>query len=368
MADSLDAILAETDDSKLIDRMFGWITDRHGNDFDASVLAPEERAVILPYHAMGIIGNGGFNYLFEGDFPGDPYFRRTAKAFQRIGCEAAYQAFCKALALFPDSRPPRDIGKRLRIYRQGTGEKRHEIDVQFWNADDEITQKIAQYVRAHRQTFAALAGTRPRRPAPKREKQDRRGARWEFDVAELPHWGRVALLTRWARYLLPAFKVNWPDAAPERTAAVRCAIELAEQSAARGRPVEGLDRAVRGAIMTAGGASFSVYGIESAEALPRDGNAAVAASFVAKTAEKAAEAAHSSPEQALEEVLFGCNFAFNIEGKEAARAYRRIKKDFANLLRVARRGRWTDRTPVPQAAFDLLADDDEPSRPWWKFW
>src|SRR5262249_23507411 len=117
----LEELLATADDSKLCDRMFRLILKQYGNDIDAAELSEKECVVLLAYHAMGIIGNGGFNYLFEGNFPGDPHFALTAAAYQAIGCAAAAKAFRQALGLFPGGRPPEDINERLRIYRAGDG-------------------------------------------------------------------------------------------------------------------------------------------------------------------------------------------------------------------------------------------------------
>src|SRR5262249_11388473 len=155
----LRAVLALTDDNELCDRLFARIVSYYGDDLNASELAVEERVVLLPYHAMGIIGNGGFSVLFEGNFKGDPHFQLTAAALDAIEANRASAAFRKALALFPGRKPPADTDARLRIYRSGTSDQRHEIDCAFWDAQNEIISRLAAYARAHADAYDHLGGS-----------------------------------------------------------------------------------------------------------------------------------------------------------------------------------------------------------------
>jgi hypothetical protein len=98
----------------------------------------------------GLIGNGGFYYLFSADYRGDPGFLRTAAAFQTIGSEAAHRAFVRALALFPDSTPQVDLEVRRAFYGGLPESTRQEVDRAFWKADDEVPAKLAAWIRAHR--------------------------------------------------------------------------------------------------------------------------------------------------------------------------------------------------------------------------
>src|SRR5262245_5321203 len=109
MAKSLKQLLAEPDDFELCNGMFTRIIEYHGDDIDASAISEQERVVLLVWYASGIIGNGGFRYLFEGELQGDPHFALTAEAFRATGCKKAAEAVRKTLAMFPNSRPPTDI-------------------------------------------------------------------------------------------------------------------------------------------------------------------------------------------------------------------------------------------------------------------
>ncbi|MDA7504180.1 hypothetical protein N8553_04290, partial [bacterium] len=65
------------EDIDLADVIFDRILKEHGEDLDPSKISKPQQTVMLVYHSYGIIGNGGFQYLFEGDFPGDPEFLLT---------------------------------------------------------------------------------------------------------------------------------------------------------------------------------------------------------------------------------------------------------------------------------------------------
>src|SRR5690348_2208446 len=86
-SERIEKVLATKDDFELCDKLFVRLTDHYGKDFDISKCKEKDQVVILVWHASGIIDNGGFQYLFEGDFKGDPDFKRTADAFQIIGAK-----------------------------------------------------------------------------------------------------------------------------------------------------------------------------------------------------------------------------------------------------------------------------------------
>src|SRR5262245_57944449 len=106
MADSLAELFEAGEDINLCDRLFVRICEVHGNGADASSLSEEERTVYLVWGTLGVVGNGGFRYLFESDVPGDPDYALTRKAFETIGCREAAGALSQALAAFPGDRRP----------------------------------------------------------------------------------------------------------------------------------------------------------------------------------------------------------------------------------------------------------------------
>ena len=146
---TVDTLLATTDDFDLCDGVFCALADLMGNTIDAAKEPEPCRTITLVWHAGGIIGNGGFQYLFEGDFNGDPGYRLTALAFQRINAQDAYTAFRDALALFPCGELPDDIDERLRIYQSYPEDRREEIDRQFLSADENTRSLLATYIRSN---------------------------------------------------------------------------------------------------------------------------------------------------------------------------------------------------------------------------
>jgi hypothetical protein len=332
----------------------------HGATLDVAELLAEERNVLLTYNAKGYISNGGFNYLFEVGVPGDPHYDLTAAAFEEVGSEAAARAFRKALKLFPGSRPPTDMEERLRVYRQGDGAIRNEIDSAFFDAGDELDRCLARYIRAHRQAFAHLDGVACERPGLDDMVESVKTGRKRYieeqtagglNLAELPHWARVAFAARSARIVLPVFITNWPEPPKRRLNALLRAIELAERSAVAGRPEEELKDAELEALGTAGAALMKLYGYPTDEPGPPDGNMAAAAAEPAKSAEHAARAAASAPNDSLEPALEAYDWAKGATSKRPDLAIQ-LNRDLARILELAKIGRWTDETPVPSNTWE----------------
>jgi hypothetical protein len=142
----------EKDDFKLCDDVFMGIVSRYPNDAKATDYDEKERIVILVWHVYGLIGNGGFEYLFEADYPGDPFYELSVQAFETIQCQPASTAFRDALGLFPGGKPPRDIYSRRAAYETVPEEKR-KVNSRFWNASKEIEQNLAAYIRSNRAAF-----------------------------------------------------------------------------------------------------------------------------------------------------------------------------------------------------------------------
>ena len=143
------------DDFELCDGLFGRFAE-FNNAIDVDSYSELERIVTLVWHSSGLIGNGGFHYLFEGDFRGDPGFVYTAAAYQRIGAAAAYKAFQEALRQFPDGILPDDIATRLRIYESVPKETWDKIERVYYDADKETKACLARFIRKHRNDYERL--------------------------------------------------------------------------------------------------------------------------------------------------------------------------------------------------------------------
>lgn len=156
----MDTVLAELFESgadhRLTGELFSRILAAHGNEVDAAKLSEEEQVVYLVIGAHGVIGNGGFRYLFEHNLNGDPYFALTLRAFEVIGCWEAAEAVRTTLAKFLNSKPPTNLEKRMRLYNRRIEEFPTPEDRQFFRAMDEIERRLADFVRARQWAFNHL--------------------------------------------------------------------------------------------------------------------------------------------------------------------------------------------------------------------
>ncbi len=150
---NIEKLLNTQDDFELCDQLFVRLTEHYGKDFDISKCKEKDQVVILVWHATGIIDNGGFQYLFEGNFKGDPHYARTADAFKTIQAKKCAEAVREALGLFPNSKPPDEVEPRLKAFQQIGAAKRESIDTKFFSESKEIRTHLARYIRDNRADF-----------------------------------------------------------------------------------------------------------------------------------------------------------------------------------------------------------------------
>jgi hypothetical protein len=158
----LDALLAIADDSELCNAVFCRFAD-FNNQIDVDAYSEEERVVTLAWHAAGIISNGGFEYLFEGDFNGDSGFIYTAAAFKTIGAAESYAAFQRALAVFGGHYPTAPE-ERIAAFHRIPEHERTAISQQFWDDDSNMSSGLARYIRDRRERFRQLLSARHPKP------------------------------------------------------------------------------------------------------------------------------------------------------------------------------------------------------------
>jgi hypothetical protein len=147
-------------DFELCNSVFKGILECYGNEVKANLLPVPHRAVLLIWHATGIIGNGGFQYLFEGDFEGDPGFRLTAEVFDEIGCASAAKVIRDAISLFPNGVVITNIENRIEFFQSIPWARREALNKRFWAQDrigkGEICFRLAAYIRNHPADFAGI--------------------------------------------------------------------------------------------------------------------------------------------------------------------------------------------------------------------
>ena len=140
-------------DFELCDLVFSELS---GDRIDVDACNELERVVRLVWDSSGLIGNGGFHRLFEGDYPGDPGFVYTAAAYKRIGAQHAYDAFQAAFRLFPGGILPSKSDERLRILESLPKESLEEIVGHYYDAEKETESCLARFIREHRSGYQHL--------------------------------------------------------------------------------------------------------------------------------------------------------------------------------------------------------------------
>lgn len=112
----------------------------------ASEFSEKERVVVMVWTVFGIIGNGGFEFLFESKLPGDPNYQYTLYAFEKIGCTEAVKVIKQALSLFDNGTPPPDDRVRIKQYLKHQENIRNQINFKFWDLKPEIIKNLANYI------------------------------------------------------------------------------------------------------------------------------------------------------------------------------------------------------------------------------
>ena len=126
---------------------------------DPNKLRPAVRTVLLVHTAQGIIDNGGLQYFFESNFPGEPPYSVFVDAYREIGAEAEATALSAAVALFPFANPHKHQRKRDKFLEQFQDDGGHRPDSPFEPLTDKLYGKkkvwrlLEQYVKRHAASF-----------------------------------------------------------------------------------------------------------------------------------------------------------------------------------------------------------------------
>jgi hypothetical protein len=374
MKKSLAKLFDGGDDLEFCAEVFKFIFDSCGERStmpDVSQLPEPARVVLLTWRAEEILSTG-FSSLFAGTFHGDPDYLLTLKAFQLVGHEAKARAFGRALDLFPDGKAPVDVRKRLFQYRSAEGRLRGEIDRQFWDESNELEGHLAKYIRKNRSTFENLA-------IAKSNKKDRHAEQTTSDskrpdpiagqIIALPHWARIAFAAHCADLVFPFYRTLWPNARPKRAEDVEYAIRTVKSAAAKGKVIDELKKAHEGAVMATGAARVSdLQIVKTNEPPPPDGNAAFRVTLISIAVQLAAEAAETKPKTSAYYAYRSYASARDLAAELKPELVDEMARDLEALQRAAQRGKWTDKSPVPDLSIRATGDGNGPKRPWWKLW
>jgi hypothetical protein len=122
-------------------------------------LPPPHRIVVHAWSARGIIGNGGFQYYYEGAW----MMADVAAAYRALGFDEAARACESSLEIFPARVPPQDRQRRWEIisktdFDQFSSEVEKIFDVEWAS----LKTAIAEYMARHPDDFGDL-GALPNR-------------------------------------------------------------------------------------------------------------------------------------------------------------------------------------------------------------
>jgi hypothetical protein len=114
-------------------------------------LSEEEKTILAPYWARGVIGNGGFRYFFEGKHDLTDVARRM-KALQFDAAAAACEKVARQV--FPRGLAPADDAEREALlakvdWKRFAGEE----DVIFDLGWQELLEAVAGYIDRHLDAF-----------------------------------------------------------------------------------------------------------------------------------------------------------------------------------------------------------------------
>jgi|SRR3984885_11516473 hypothetical protein len=123
--------------------------DRLGGD--PSKLDIPQQTVAILYSVQAIVDNGGFQYLFENDFPHDPPYSKFVEAYRRIGHDQSADRLEKAVAMFPFENPHLHQDRRL-IFMETL-----EEESEFFELGNEVCgdEKVWTDLEAYAKTNAA---------------------------------------------------------------------------------------------------------------------------------------------------------------------------------------------------------------------
>jgi hypothetical protein len=154
--DSFQLLIQTKDEFELCNRVFLIVqlerSDAAFNEKDADL------CLLLVWGAYGILDNGGFQYLFEGDYkPTDPDLRNTRRAFEIVGLPKVVEAFDVAFSAFPESTPPSDPKQRLKTWKAADEELRGRADA-AWSRNSEIVPAVAAFIRRRKKELLQRYG------------------------------------------------------------------------------------------------------------------------------------------------------------------------------------------------------------------
>jgi hypothetical protein len=125
-------------------------------------LTEPERVLFIVWAAVGQIENGGFDQFFynsSGNFA-----LETVSALESVGAINKGAVVKRALALFPDSLPPRDRDARIKLLDTIAGTEDEDpfdsLNEEFYAIPENTDLLLAAYLEAHDAEIARVDASR----------------------------------------------------------------------------------------------------------------------------------------------------------------------------------------------------------------
>jgi Domain of unknown function (DUF4375) len=120
---------------------------RQGSRADPRCLSIADQTIAAVYSAQGVIDNGGLEYFFGSDWPGQPPYSFFSGAYRRIGAEEAATCIDEAVRLFPFLNPEQHEEDRKQFIK-GLPES-HEFVVLSLRVcgDERVWKCLEEYAR-----------------------------------------------------------------------------------------------------------------------------------------------------------------------------------------------------------------------------
>lgn len=122
---------------------------------DPLKLPPAAQPIAILYSVQAIIDNGGFQYLFENDFPFSPPYSVFIEAYRQIGADDVANKLGQAVAFFPFPEP--HLHQEERRAFLDTLDESHTL-FELGNevcGDERVWQLMEEYVTSHPEAFDA---------------------------------------------------------------------------------------------------------------------------------------------------------------------------------------------------------------------
>lgn len=133
--------------------------ERLGGD-PARLPEPLETVAVI-YGVNGVIGNGGFEYLFESNFPFQPPYERFIECYRRIGAFECAEAFARAVAAFPFVNPHLHEEMRRACIEAWDNDPASPLapeSTRLLQAYDEIWELLTRYAERNEDAFKLAGG------------------------------------------------------------------------------------------------------------------------------------------------------------------------------------------------------------------